>query len=463
MAAPKNDSFLKARQTRFAAYAILYTAIVVAIVAGVNFLANRYNKTYDATSTKKFTLSDQTTKIAKNLKQDVTITYWDKATAFQGAHDLLDRYKNLSPKIDVEYQDVDKKKTQAIAAGVKNYGAIFVQVGDKAPQEAKSLTEEEVTGALVRELKGGARMVCFTLGSGEHAIADADKEGYSAVKDLLEKNNYKTDTLKLLEKAEIPSTCTILVVGGPLHDLIAPEIAAIKDYVENKGGRALVMMDPPLKFAKMEVDDNQGLIDVLSGWGVTPEKDLVIDTSGMGQLFGAGPEYPLVTGYESHAIVREMKDTPTLFPIARSLEVKNGNGTTVDKLFSTSEESFATMDLKSAEIKPSKNDKKGPFTLGAAGKFSSGKENGPGMFVVVGSSRWVANGFIRFNGNRDLFLNMINWLSSDEDLISIRPKEPEDRRLNMTQRQMSIVEYFSVFMLPLAIVIAGVGVWWRRR
>src|ERR1700760_2397362 len=99
MAATNNTSFLKARQTRFAAYAILYTAIVVLIVGGINFLANRYNKSYDATSSKKFTLSDESAKIAKNLKSDVTITYWDKATAFPGAHDLLDRYKNLSPKI----------------------------------------------------------------------------------------------------------------------------------------------------------------------------------------------------------------------------------------------------------------------------------------------------------------------------------------------------------------------------
>ncbi len=83
--------------------------------------------------------------------------------------------------------------------------------------------------------------------------------------------------------------------------------------------------------------------------------------------------------------------------------------------------------------------------------------------MVVGSSSWVANGFLRFNGNRDLFLNMMNWLSSDEDLISIRPKEPEDRRLNMTARQMSMVFYESVLFIPLLIVVAGVGVWWRRR
>ncbi len=82
---------------------------------------------------------------------------------------------------------------------------------------------------------------------------------------------------------------------------------------------------------------------------------------------------------------------------------------------------------------------------------------------MVGCSNWVANFFLGFNGNRDLFLNMMNWLSSDEDLISIRPKEPQDRRLTMSARQMTMVFYESVLMIPLAIVIIGVGVWWRRR
>ena len=80
-----------------------------------------------------------------------------------------------------------------------------------------------------------------------------------------------------------------------------------------------------------------------------------------------------------------------------------------------------------------------------------------------GSSGWVANNIFRFNGNRDLALNMVNWLSSDEDLISIRPKEPENRPLNLTRQQMSRVFYASVIFLPLLIIAAGVGVWWRRR
>lgn len=452
---------MQARQTKFAAYTTVYVLVIVAIIGVVNFLANRYNKSADLTANKKFTLSDQTDKVVKDLKTDAVITYWDNPTRFQAAHDLLDRYKNLSSKVDVKYEDTDKNRTQAIAAGVKQIPTIYVDVAGKH-QEAKGLSEEEITGALVRAVKGGERRACFVLGAGEHSVDDADPTGYSAVRQLIEANNYKTQTVKLLEKPEIPKECMIVVVAGPAHDYLAPGVAALKQFVED-GGKAVFLLDPPLMFAKQEIDENKALTDVLASWGVTPDKDLVLDTSGVGQVFGMGPEVPLVTTYTSHAIVRTMKDVPSGFPIARSLSVKNGEKTTVEKLFETSDNSFATANLKSGDIRPSPSDKKGPLTLGAAGEYNGGGTNGKGRFVVVGSSRWIDNSFLRFNGNRDLFLNMLNWLSSDEDLISIRPKETEDRRLSLTARQMMLVFYSSVVAIPLVILAAGFGVWWRRR
>ncbi len=81
----------------------------------------------------------------------------------------------------------------------------------------------------------------------------------------------------------------------------------------------------------------------------------------------------------------------------------------------------------------------------------------------MGSARWAENGFIGFNGNRDLALNTINWLSSDEDLISIRPKQEEDRRITMTRSQINMVTWFSQLFLPLAVIIGGITVWWKRR
>jgi gliding motility-associatede transport system auxiliary component len=442
------------------AQAAIYTLIILAILGVVNFLAQRYNKSFDATANKKYTLSDQTAKVVKNISGDLTIMYWDRPNGFPNAQDLFDRYKGLSPKVTVEYEDVDKNRTQAIAAGVKSVPTILVKVGNKT-ETAKSLTEEEVTGAMVRALKGGDRTVCFTSGFGEGSTTDTTGgEGLGNAKDLTEKNNYKTEVVPLIPKAEIPADCTILVVAGPKRNYLQPAVDAVKNYVEN-GGRALIMLDPPLKF-KTEIDDNAGLTAVLDGWGVKMDNDLVLDLSGVGQLFGLGPEFPIVTKYEDHAIVRDMKDLPTGFPITRSLEVGKGDKTMVSALFSTSDDAVATEDLKNPQVDV-KAAKPGARVLAAAGTYTTGKENGNGRFVVVGTSRWISNGFLSFNGNRDLYLNMLNWLSSDEDLISIRPKDPEDRRLNMNPRQATMLFYGSVVVIPLAIIIAGVGVWWKRR
>ncbi len=453
--------WMKARQTKYTAYVTAYIIVVLAVLSVVNFLANRHNKSYDSTSNKRYSLADQTTKVVKNLKQDVKITYYDATSRFQQAKDLLDRYDTLSPRLKVEYIDPYKKPQVARAAGVRTEGTIHVESGAKR-EEARSLTEEEVTGAIIRAIKTGERKVCFIKGSGEHSIDETGRDGYSQFKDSLEKSNYKTQSISLLEKPEIPSDCTVVVIGGPRRDYLAPAVEAIRKYVE-EGGRLAVFLDPPLKMGREEIDENAALVQMLEKWGVTLNKNLVLDTSGIGQLFGLSAAAPLVASYEYHPIVREMRDIATAFPLARSLETKSADKTTVDKLFSTTENSFATENLSSPEVKQSPKDKKGPLTLGAAITYRTGKENNDGRVVVVGSSSWVANGFFRFNGNRDLALNMANWLSSDEDLISIRPKEQQDRRLNMTRRQMSTVFYLSVVLLPLIAVVSGITVWWRRR
>lgn len=456
-----NFDWVKTRQTKYTAYITLYVLIIIGVLGMVNWLANRHNKTFDATANKRFSLSDQTEKVVKNLKQDVKIRYFDKTSEFGRARDLLDRYDNLSSKLSVDYIDPDKKPQVAKAAGVRNYGTIYVEANSKR-EEAKSVSEEELTGAIIRSLKSGERNVCFVTGSGEHGLDDSGRSGYASAKEALEKNNYKTRTISLLEKAEVPKDCTILVVGGPKRDYVEPVVAAVKAYVEG-GGRALVMLDPPVKLEKDETDDNAALVKVLDSWGVTLNKDLAVDTSGIGQLFGLSEVVPLVTNYESHAIVREMKELATAFPLARSLDVKNADKATAEKLLSTSSSSFATANLNSPVIRPDPKDKKGPFALAAAGTYTTGQTGQQGRFVVVGCSGWVANYLLRFNGNRDLFLNMMNWLSSDEDLISIRPKDPEDRRLNMNRRQMSNIFYVSVIGIPLIIIAAGLSVWWRRR
>jgi ABC-type uncharacterized transport system involved in gliding motility auxiliary subunit len=457
-----NTQLLKARQTKYVAYATVYILIVLAVVVVANVLGDRYNKSYDGTSNKRYSLSEQTAKIIKGLKQDASITYFDQPRGFEHAKDILDRYSNLSPKIKVKYVDADKQPELARQAGIKNYGTAVVQIGDRK-EEAKSITEEGVTGAFIRDLKNNTRTVCFVVGSGEHQIEDSDRNGYSQLKDLLGKDEYTAKSINLLQKAEIPSDCTVLVVGGPSSDYQQPAVDTVKKYVED-GGRALFMLDPPLKIGRSEIADNDALTNLLQSWGVTLQKDMILDMNPIGQLVGLGPQVALVSSYDSHPIVNEMKSTATGFPLARSLEVKNADKTNVQKLFSSSESSLATSNLSSPSVNANDpKNKKGPMAIAAAGTYNTGKENSQGRFVVIGSSSWAANSFLRFNGNRDLALNAMNWLSSDEDLISIRPKEQDDRRIIMTRSQLMWVRTTSQFLLPLIVVVAGASVWWKRR
>lgn len=457
-----NTQLLHARQTKYALYFVSYTAIVLTILVVLNILADRYNKTYDATSNKRYSLSEQTAKIVKGLKQPATITYYDQSTRFAQAKDQLDQYASLSPKVHVEYVDPDKRPELARFAGVKSYGTTVVQIGERK-EEARETTEEAITGAFIRDLKTSVRTVCFAEGSGEHSIDDTERSGYSRLKELLGKEEYSAKPVNLITKAEVPAECTVVVAGGPISDYQQPEVDAIKKYVE-EGGRALIMLDPPLKFGRSEIADNEALGKLLEGWGVTIKKDLILDLNPIGQIAGLGPQVALVTSYESHAIVDDMTRRVTGFPLARSLDVKNGDKTTVQKLFSSSESSLATTKLNSPAIDPSDpKNTKGPLLLAAAGTYSTGKENSQGRFVVVGSSAWAANSFIAFNGNRDLALNAVNWLASDEDLISIRPKDREDRRITLTQAQMRLIRLTSQFLLPLLVILGGVSVWWRRR
>src|SRR5205809_7300393 len=125
---------------------------MVASVVVANVLADRYDNSYDGTANKRYSLSDQTAKIAKGLKQDATITYLKQSTRFQQGKDLLDQYTNLSPKVDVKYVDPDKEPQIAREPGIKSYPTAIVQIGANK-EEAKGMIEEGITGALLRDRK----------------------------------------------------------------------------------------------------------------------------------------------------------------------------------------------------------------------------------------------------------------------------------------------------------------------
>ncbi len=437
----------------------VYSVVAIAIVVLLNWFVDRHDHRWDLTPNKQYSLSPQTNKILKELNRNVTIYVFDRERGFRARRDLLDNYEVGSKRIKVQYVDPDRQPGLAKQYGVRSYGSIIVATADKH-FETQGEGEEGVTNAIVRLLKG-QKTIYFIQGHGERDIESADRSGYDRLKKQLENENYVTKTLVLMQKLEIPSDCSLLVIAGPKNDYLEPEVDAIKKYLAG-GGRALIMLD-----AAVEVPN---LAKMLSEWNIKARDDLVIDENPVAQIFGTRPEMPLVIKYGSSPIVQPLARIATLFPLTRSFEVgkEYKTGVTTDSLCETTPDSYGVEGFNSkmheVSYRPGK-DVKGPLTVAASGAITSGsgESKKEGRFVALGTSLTAANAYLGFQGNRDLVMNMVNWLSADEDLISIRPKPPESQQLNLTAKQMRTLLFGGVFGLPLMIIVVGTSVWWHRR
>ncbi len=477
--------FFHSRQLRSGGFSAVYVLVFVAILTAVNWLGVQYNESYDATRQKLYSLSDQTRKILDNLDRDVTMVYFDRTTQFEVAENMLRRYENASSRVRVEYVDPDEDPVKTEAMNVRSYGTLVLNIGGER-REASSTGEQDITNAIIMALKGQEKTACVSTGHGESSSDDMDRDGFANAKTLIEDANYNFEDVSLALDG-VPQDCTLLLIPGPSTAYFDPEIEAIREFVEG-GGRALFMLRPafPDRRGRRE-DPNPKLVALLESWGIEAKNDIVIDESPIGQLFGGGPFTPLVSNYKYHVIVEPMENVATLFPRARTVAKaeESPDGWTADELFETSAGSFATesmtIDGSAVKLGPASTRIQGPIMLAVAATFdvpaagedaadtdvasdeTGGEAEPEGRIVAVGSFGFTSNYGLSLGGNQDLLLNMMNWLSSDEDLISIRPKDPDATPIEMTSAEMRRIFLGSLLLLPLIIIVTGVWTWWGRR
>ena len=342
-------------------------------------------------------------------------------------------------------------------------------------------TEENVTNAMVKLSRTGVKKVYFLEGHNERAVqgegADA-RTGYGRVADALGNENYQVDTLLLAATGAVPDDADVVVVAGATRPLLAEEREALNAYLE-RGGALLALVDPRAK---------TDLVEDLRSWGVEIGEDVVIDRQLA--LFGRATS-PFAGRYDpDHAITRGMRET-TLFHVARS--VSGAEDSDFTEIVFTGENSWAERDLArfyaDGEAALEAEDLAGPVPIAVAGTprlSSNGSEPDAGdpqavegeeaaadgggedaapqaRLVVFGDADFPTNEYIEAYRNRDLFLNTVNWLLGDVEAISIRPARSRASRLQLSNDQFIRIRTLSLFLVPQAIAVAGVIVWWRRR
>lgn len=492
-------ALLGRRSGRWGANLALLIVVVLGITGALNYLASRHNKRWDLTAAKQFSLSEQTVKILSNLKQDLKVILFQRKEQTQEAQnrqDLLDEYKFQSKRISVEV--VDQEREPARSAKYKTatepsvpFGTVIIDAGGKV-ERVTNVTEQELTNAIIRVIKEGKKKIYFVEGHREKSIDDSGESGLSFIKTKVSESNYELLKFNPVQnmkegKIELPSDATAFIVAGPLLDYLPAEIDSFRGYMK-RGGKAIFLLDPTRQAS------TPGLVALVSEWGVDVGDNVVIDFSGVGRLFGYGPDMPLGVAYGTHTITNKF-NVATAYPLVRSVDAASPTkeGTTVTTLVSSSPKSWGVSNLerlieqlqKTGGYDPDAKDKQGPLNLGVAVTLTAEKPAAPpsngeekkeaaaqpektpqGRAVIVGDSDFIKNGLVGAPGidNLNLFINMVNWVAEDEDLIAIRPREAEDRRIEFqNQQEQKRVAWLSLVILPLGFVFLGIWVWWERR
>lgn len=446
------SAFFRGRSGRAGANLGLLVMAVVAILGVLNYLGYRYHKRFDLTPEGIYTLSDQSKKILTGLQKDVRIIKFDKADD-QTLSDEIAKFKTQTRRLTYERIDPQERPDVARQFSVQRMGETVISAGERI-ERPTGTNEQDLINSIMKVTRDQLKTICFVTGHGERDIADGEAEGYQSIDKALQNENYQTKTVNLVTENQVPADCSVVVLSGPKSTLIPAEATMVGKFLD-EGGKALIQLDP---------NTDPGLTDLLKSWNIEVGNDTVIDVSGVGRLFGTGPAVPLVGEYGDHPITRDMKRTATFFPLARSVgkSSTSRNDLTQVDLLKTSERSWGETSIEGGDAKFDEGkDKEGPVTLGITTTRTVGEKEA--RLVVIGDSNFADNNYVRLAGNGDLFLNTINWLAQEEDLISIRPKSATGRTVTMTEGQQRTFFLLIVLAIPLAVIGTGAAVWWRRR
>ncbi|SKA73207.1 ABC-type uncharacterized transport system involved in gliding motility, auxiliary component [Clostridium sp. USBA 49] len=464
----------KTSKFKYGSYSTLVTALVLAILLAVNFVASKINIKKDLTQEKIFSLSDETYKVLNNLKNDTKIiAFFESSNEIQSFTNILDKYKEASKKISVEYKDpiknpqvVQKYNKGDVKAGANSiviesgnkfkvidyYDLFNISYDEYGQQQVDSFAaEQQITNAIIY-VNSDKQNTIYTLTG--HEEIDLS----SSITKQLEAENYAVKQINLLQSGNEMDKEGILVIASPRRDLSKEEADKIKSFLIN-GGRAMFIMD----ITKEVLPNFQ---ELLSFYGVKMQNALAIE--GESSNIVQQP-IDLLPNIGTHEIVNEIKSNKLylLMPVSQgisNLDLKR-NTVKIEPLLTTSSNSWGKVNLNSTTMVKEPNDIQGPLNIAVAITDEDSEAKKSTKLVVIGGSTFINDDIISATkgANLDFFMNSLNWMQDKKDSVSIRPKSLTSDMLVMTVFQKLALSGVVVILIPVIILIIGVTVWARRR
>lgn len=440
---------------------MLFTVLFLSIVGLVGWLSTQYNYHADWSKNGRNTLSAVSVALLSEMPQPVVVTVFVRETPLLRKHivELVARYQRYKSDIKLQFINPDAEPQRVREMNITAEGEMVIEYGGQRTQ-TQQISEEGISNALQKVLRGGERKVAFMQGHGERDFLQTANYDLSAWAQQLTTRGLQTYGLNLASVGAVPDNTSLLVIAGPRAELLAGELVAIQGYLD-RGGNLLWLADPGELYGLSGIGKQLGII-LQPGTIIDPNVSQV----GM-MLFGTDdPRMALVASYGAHPVVAGF-DFNTLFPMARGITIDEVDAKWQrTPLLRTLSNTWAERGELLGSIGFDDEDIKGPLNIGVA--LSRDVEDVGGelrqqRIVVIGDGDFLSNGYLGVGGNLQLAMNIANWLVSDDTLLSIPARNSSDITLEFDETELAMIGVGFLVVLPLALLSTGLVIWWRRR
>lgn len=438
-------------------------ALALALAVGVSVAPVPASARTDFTATERFTLSKATREILAGVTAPVNITVFEPSGSGEAkdARVLLDQFAERSGNVHGRVIDFGKALGEATRLGATDDGDVVVEI-DGRHEVFSPLTEEGVTSAIQRLQRKTPQLACALAGHGERELDDDAAGGYELARQAMKDNGISAKRLDLTIAKAVPSECTMLVMPGPTGGLTQRETKILQDYIAN-AGKMMILADP----------QGPDLTPLTQAMGLRLLRGVVVDPD-RGEA--GDPTTLLVNSFPTvNPVVNQVSGVRMVGGGGITTAAAEREGLSVAKLAESSDRSWLEQNQHTLKLEPDQGDRSGPIVLAASADSSrllaNGEKrvsgNGPSIersrVVLVADADWACNALFSEADNGRMFLNALNWLAGEEDLVVVGGDEPDLRRLDLTEGRRRQLGMVSVVGLPGLATAAGLLCWARRR
>lgn len=457
----------------FLKFQLLFEAAILLATLGLVYVVIQpFHERWDMTRDKIYSLPPATVEVLRDLKDrrlELLLFFSQDDPTRQGLEVFLKECAQHHPQFRYDFYDPNRRPKLARKFNVTVPRTVIFRSGDRE-ERLVGPTEEAFTNAFLRLLHPRDIDVCFVMGHGEVELDEDATGGYTHFKETLQGYNTKVHGI-VLARDHVPDVCQVVVVGGPRWDL-QPEEFTDLDKAFQKGKGVLLLIDP------MDPGAGGVFTQYAQKYGVALGQNVIVDKTS--RMVGGDFLMPLVTRYlVTHPVAKNVKQA-TFFPLVRTVQPSTdpAPGLDVVPLAMTGEGSWGETDLSALEGGSAtfdmKTDIAGPLPVavaiekkleGGGRKAEGGKEDAiphppsdirsKGRMIMVGDGDFLTNGYLDLSANKELGLNMIRWLASDNRYVDVKRPELRFKALLLDELHRTQLLVFLLGVWPLAIFVVG--------